>query len=260
MTMLQTIDPRWREISWQDALKKAAPEVARLLEDSLAGVTLDFAGGVTLAKVKGPDLRALLKVADELRRRVVGNRITFVVNRNLNFTNICMVGCAFCGFSRGPKARDAYFHSPETLLEKSAEAVAHGATELCIQGGLPKDLDGKYYAELLRTIHARYPDLHPHAYSPMEIVYGAEKTGLSVAEHLRSLKEAGLGSIPGTAAEILDDKVRGELSPNKLKVAQWIDVIRTAHGLGIPSTTTMMYGHTETREDWVRHMMLVREI
>ena len=190
----------------------------------------------------------------------MGDKITYVVNRNLNFTNVCIVGCAFCGFSRGPDSPDAYFHSTETLVAKSVEAVELGATEVCIQGGLPKDLDGYYYVELLRAIKARLPELHVHAYSPMEITYGVEKTRLPLREYLLMLKEAGLNSIPGTAAEILDDEVRRSLSPNKLKVRQWIDVIRTAHSLGIPSTSTMMYGHTELPEHWVRHLLLLREI
>jgi FO synthase len=145
-------------------------------------------------------------------------------------------------------------------VAKSVEAVESGATEVCIQGGLPRDLNGSHYADLLRAIKSRLPKLHLHAYSPMEIVYGVEKTGLSLSEHLRTLKEAGLGSIPGTAAEILDDDVRRLLSPNKLRVRQWIDVIRAAHALGIPSTSTMMYGHVEEPAHWVRHLLLLREI
>ena len=258
--MTKAMDPRWRDVTWQQALSQATPATARVLEAGLEGRELDFAAGMTLATVKGSDLLALIKVADEMRRRTAGEAITYVVNRNLNFTNICIVGCGFCGFSRGPKAKDAYFHSNETLLGKCREAVALGATEVCIQGGLPRDLDGGYYADLLRTIHSELPDLHLHAYSPMEISYGVEKTGLSLPDHLMSLKEAGLGSIPGTAAEILDDSVRGDLSPNKLTVARWIEVIRTAHGLGIPSTSTMMYGHTEGPEHWVNHMLLLRDI
>ena len=231
-----------------------------MLEKSLAGGELASAEARILANVSGADLNALCVVADEVRRRTVGDAITYVVNRNLNFTNICMVGCAFCGFSRGPNASDAYFHSREELLVKCEEAIAEGASEVCIQGGLPRDLDGRYYAELLRTIHARFPELHLHAFSPMEIVYGVEKTGMPLADYLLMLREAGLGSVPGTAAEILDDEVRGNLSPNKLRVSQWIEVIRTAHKLGIRSSSTMMYGHTETREHWVRHMALIREI
>jgi FO synthase len=258
--MNMAINPFRRDISYERALARATTPVATLLDKALNGGELGFDDGLALGSVQGDDLVALVKVADELRRRTVGDAITYVVNRNLNFTNVCFVGCAFCGFSRGPKAKDAYFHSTETLLAKSRDAVALGATEVCIQGGLPRDFNGSYYAQLLRDIHAALPELHLHAYSPMEISYGVEKTGLSLSEHLISLKEAGLGSIPGTAAEILDDEVRGDLSPNKLTVSRWIEVIRTAHRLGIPSTSTMMYGHTERPEHWVRHMLLLRDI
>jgi 7,8-didemethyl-8-hydroxy-5-deazariboflavin synthase CofH subunit len=258
--MLKAMNPEWREIPWDRALTAASPGVAGALENVLAGNDLGYEDGLTLATVEGDDLLALVKVADELRRRVVGDHITYVVNRNLNFTNVCIVGCAFCGFSRGPDSPDAYFHSTDSLVAKSVEAVERGATEVCIQGGLPKDLNGYYYVELLRAIKARLPELHVHAYSPMEITYGVEKTRLPLHEYLLMLQEAGLNSIPGTAAEILDDTVRRSLSPNKLKVRQWIDVVRTAHSLGIPSTSTMMYGHTELPEHWVRHILLLREI
>ena len=258
--MLKPASREWREIPWDHALRSASPKVAEPLEKALAGQDLGVEEGLTLATVEGDDLVALVKVADEIRRRVVGDRITYVVNRNLNFTNVCIVGCAFCGFGRGADAPDAYFHSTDTLVAKSVEAVELGATEVCIQGGLPKDLDGFYYVQLLRAIKARLPELHVHAYSPMEIVYGVEKTRLPLREYLLMLKEAGLNSIPGTAAEILDDQVRKSLSPNKLKVRQWIDVIRTAHSLGIPTTSTMMYGHTEQPEHWVRHLLLLRDI
>jgi 7,8-didemethyl-8-hydroxy-5-deazariboflavin synthase CofH subunit len=258
--MLRAMNTEWRKIPWERALAGASPAVAGALEKSLAGSDLGFEEGMTLSTVEGDDLLALAKVADELRRRTIGDRITYVVNRNLNFTNICIVGCSFCGFSRGPDAQDAYFHSTDTLLAKSIEAVERGATEVCIQGGLPKDLDGYYYVELLRAIKARLPELHVHAYSPMEITYGIEKTRMPLPEYLLMLKAAGLNSIPGTAAEILDDSVRRSLSPNKLKVRQWIEVIKTAHRLGIPSTSTMMYGHTEQPEHWVRHLLLLREI
>jgi FO synthase subunit 2 len=258
--MLKQMEPSWREIGWEDALHGATPAVARILEKSLADTDLSFDEGIALSAVDGDDLLALVKVADEVRRRTVGDYITYVVNRNLNFTNVCIVGCAFCGFSRGPNSPDAYFHSTETLVARSVEAAERGATEVCIQGGLPRDLDGHYYVKLLRAIKERLPELHVHAYSPMEIAYGIEKTGMPLRDYLQMLKEAGLGSVPGTAAEILDDEVRQSLSPNKLKVKQWIEIIRTAHQLGIPSTSTMMYGHTETPEHWVRHLLLLREI
>ncbi len=258
--MLKPMNPEWREIPWERALTAASPNVAEALGKVLNGIDLGLEEGLTLARVEGNDLLALVKVADELRRRVVGDIITYVVNRNLNFTNVCIVGCAFCGFSRGPDSPDAYFHSTDSLVAKSVDAVERGATEVCIQGGLPRDLNGYYYAELLRAIKARLPEIHAHAYSPMEITYGVEKTRLPLREYLLMLKEAGLNSIPGTAAEILDDDVRRSLSPNKLKVRRWIEVIRTAHSLGIPSTSTMMYGHTELPEHWVRHLLLLREI
>lgn len=258
--MLNVMDPRWREISWEQAFEAASPTVADVLEKALAGRDLDFDDGLVLCGATDDDLLAVVKIANELRRRAVGDRVTYVVNRNLNFTNVCIVGCAFCGFGRGAHSPDAYFHSTESLVAKAVEAVERGATEVCIQGGLPRDLEGTYYADLLRTIKSRLPNLHLHAYSPMEIMYGVEKTGMNLSEYLRTLKEAGLGSIPGTAAEILDDRMRELLSPNKLKVRQWIDVIRTVHGLGIPSTSTMMYGHAELPEHWVRHLLLLREI
>jgi 5-amino-6-(D-ribitylamino)uracil---L-tyrosine 4-hydroxyphenyl transferase len=259
--MLKPASLEWRGLPVDGALRAARPNVAHALEKALAGEDLGFAEGMTLAAVEGDDLLALVRVADEIRRRVSGDLITYVVNRNLNFTNVCIVGCAFCGFGRAADAPDAYFHSTEALVAKSVEAVEQrGATEVCIQGGLPKDLDGFYYVNLLRAIKARLPQLHIHAYSPMEITYGVEKTRMPLRDYLLMLKEAGLNSIPGTAAEILDDQVRRSLSPNKLKVQQWIEIIRTAHSLGIPTTSTMMYGHTELPEHWVRHLLLLREI
>src|SRR6266550_8050825 len=159
------MNPASQDISYEDALARARLPIAKLLEKVLTGGELGFDEGVALGTVEGDDLVALVKTADELRRRTVGEAITYVVNRNLNFTNVCFVGCAFCGFSRGPKAKDAYFHSTETLVAKSRQAVALGATEVCIQGGLPRDLNGKYYGQLLRDIHAALPELHLHAFS-----------------------------------------------------------------------------------------------
>src|ERR1700739_2102186 len=212
--MLRAVNAEWIAIPLDRAISAASRNVAESLEKVLAGNDLGLEEGLTLAKVEGNDLLALLKVADELRRGAVGDRVTYVVNRNLNFTNVCIVGCAFCGFSRGPDSPDAYFHSTDALLAKSLEAVERGATEVCIQGGLPKDLDVYYYVELLRHIKARLSDLHVHAFSPMEITYGVEKTRLPLGKYLLMLKEAGLNSIPGSAAEILGDNVCRSLSPN----------------------------------------------
>lgn len=258
--MLKVIDPTWREISCEQSLRGASLPIRSVLESALSGEEVNFDDAMRLTAVDRLDLLALVKVADELRRRISGDAITYVVNRNMNFTNVCIIGCSFCGFSRKPGDTDAYFHSHSTLIGKARDAQARGATEVCIQGGLPKDLDGFYYRDLLKAIKSELQGLHIHAYSPMEIAFGVEKTRLPLHEYLLMLKEAGLGSIPGTAAEILDDAVRRQLSPNKLKVRQWVEIIKTAHSLGIPSTSTMMYGHTEQPEDWVRHMLLLREI
>jgi len=246
--------------SLDELLGACHPAVARALGKALAGGELDFSEGLLLCGVNGPGLCALVKTADELRRQAVGETITYIVNRNINFTNVCRVGCAFCGFGLGPRAAGAYRLSLEEIVAKAAQARQLGATEVCIQGGLPPDLDGFFYRDILRAIKAAIPDLHIHAFSPMEIDYGVEKTGLPLAEYLQMLKESGLGSIPGTAAEILDDEIRQTLSPNKLKVSRWVEVIRTAHRLGIPTTSTMMYGHVERPEHWVRHLLLLREI
>ena len=251
---------RMWQIHWQEAVRQARPEIARALEKPFSGEELDFDDGMRLSAAEGLDLVALARVADELRRQAAGDAITYVVNRNLNFTNVCTVGCAFCGFSRGPHATDAYFHSNDALVEKAVDAAKLGATEVCIQGGLPRDLSAYYYRDLLRAIKAALPDMHVHAFSPMELANGVERTGLPLRDYLLLLKDAGLGSIPGTAAEILDDEVRSELSPNKLKVAQWVEIIRAAHELGIPTTSTMMYGHVERPEHWVRHILLLRDI
>ena len=190
----------------------------------------------------------------------MGNTVTYVTNRNINFTNICYVGCAFCGFGRGAHAPDSYFLSTEQVVTKALEAAQRGATEVCIQGGLPRDMDGFYYRDLLCAIKRAAPSLHIHAFSPMEIANGVDRTGMPLDDYLRMLKSERLGSIPGTAAEILDDEIRTALSPNKLPVARWVEIVRAAHEAGIPSTSTMMYGHVERTEHWVRHLMLLREI
>jgi FO synthase len=219
---------------------------------------LAFDQAMPLAQASGADLAALIHVAGHLRVETVGDTITYVVNRNINFTNVCFVGCSFCGFARGPQASDAYSLSTAEAVRRAEEAWERGATEVCIQGGLPRDLDGFFYRDLLRAIKKALPQMHVHAFSPMEISYGVDKTGMALRDYLRMMKEEGLGSIPGTAAEILDDRVRRELSPNKLPVARWVEIITTAHELGIPTTSTMMYGHVEEPRDWVRHLLLLR--
>lgn len=244
----------------EGALVACEPNVRECLRAVMSGEELGFEEGLKLATAEGASLDGLVAVADHLRHETVGEVITYVVNRNLNFTNICFVGCSFCGFARGPGAEDAYSLSTDELVRRTREAWERGATEVCIQGGLPKDLDGFYYRDLLRAIKRAIPEMHIHAFSPMEIDYGVTKTGMELRDYLRMMKDEGLGSIPGTAAEILDDRVRRELSPNKLPAARWVEIITAAHELGIPTTSTMMYGHVEEPADWVRHILLLRSI
>jgi FO synthase len=242
------------------ALEACPAEVRECLQAAMGGADLTFEQGLQLATAEGAALAALLAVADRLRRETVGDAITYVVNRNINFTNVCFVGCSFCGFGRGPGAADAYSLSFEEVVRRAREAWDRGATEVCIQGGLPRDLDGFFYRDLLRAIKRAIPEMHVHAFSPMEIDYGVLKTGMPLRGYLQMMKDEGLGSIPGTAAEILDDRVRQELSPNKLPAGRWVEIITAGHELGIPTTSTMMYGHVEEPADWVRHLLLLRAI
>ena len=242
------------------ALQACPAEVQEILHAVASGAELTFGQGLLLATAEGSALDALVAVADQLRRETVGDVITFVVNRNINFTNVCFVGCSFCGFARGPGAADAYSLSFEEVVRRAREAWERGATEVCVQGGLPRDLDGFFYRDLLCAIKHAIPGMHVHSFSPMEIDYGVTKTGMALRDYLQMMKDEGLGSIPGTAAEILDDRVRKELSPNKLPAGRWVEIITTAHELGIPTTSTMMYGHVEEPADWVRHMFLLRTI
>jgi FO synthase len=242
------------------ALETCPSESRECLQAAMGGAELSFEQGLKLATAEGAALEALLTVADQLRRETVGHAITYVVNRNINFTNVCFVGCSFCGFGRGPGAADAYSLSFEEVVRRAREAWHRGATEVCIQGGLPRDLDGFFYRDLLRAVKRAIPEMHVHAFSPMEIDYGVLKTGMPLRDYLQMMKDEGLGSIPGTAAEILDDRVRQELSPNKLPARRWVEIITAAHELGIPTTSTMMYGHVEEPPDWVRHILLLRAI
>ncbi|HZC25190.1 MAG TPA: CofH family radical SAM protein, partial [Candidatus Binatia bacterium] len=250
-------------LDWSEISPRLTPGVRASLEkvrECLDGSALTLDESYTLANCDGDDLLGLLIAANTLRADLAGNIVTYVVNRNMNFTNICFVGCKFCAFSRGPRESDAYFHSLDDMARKASEAWALGATEVCIQGGLPRDLSKFYYRDILRAIKTAVPQLHIHAFSPMEIVHGVELTGMPLGDYLAMLRDNGLGTLPGTAAEILDDEIRHILSANKLSTAQWVEVIRTAHRCGIRTTSTLMYGHAETPAHWVRQMRLLREI
>jgi 7,8-didemethyl-8-hydroxy-5-deazariboflavin synthase CofH subunit len=250
-------------LDWFDIAPQVTRDIRSSLEtilDSQNGNSISRADAYALAYSEGDDLVGLLAAANLLRAELCGNIVTYVVNRNINFTNICLVGCKFCAFSRGPREADTYFFQPEQVAQKALEAWNLGATEVCIQGGLPHGLPPFYYRDVLRAIKQATPRMHIHAFSPMEIVYGVELTGMALADYLAMLRDNGLDTLPGTAAEILDDEVRQILSRNKLSTAQWIEVIRTAHRCGIRTTSTMMYGHTETPEHWVRQMLSLRDI
>ena len=250
-------------LQWTDIADQLQPELRSTLEDVLStqdGGSLSREQCLLLANCDGDDLLGLLVAANELRAELAGNLVTYVCNRNINFTNICFVGCKFCAFSRGPREHDTYFLSFDQVAQKTVEAWQLGATEVCIQGGLPHDLPPFYYRDILRAVKQAVPGMHCHAFSPMEIVYGVELTGMSVRDYLQMLRDNGLDTLPGTAAEILDDEVRAVLSRNKLSTSQWREVITTAHQLGIRSTSTLMYGHVETPTHWVNQILMFREI
>ena len=253
----------FRKASWSEAAARLSPAVRQALERVLAardGGVLSREQCLLLAHAEGDDLLGVLLAADELRRALVGDVVTYVVNRNINFTNVCFVGCKFCAFSRGPRESDAYFLSLDQMGTKAAEAWAQGATEVCIQGGLPHGLPPFYYRDILLAVKRAVPSMHIHAFSPMEIVHGVELTGMPLADYLSMLRASGLDTLPGTAAEILDDDVRFVLSRNKLSTRQWCEVITTAHRCGIRSTSTLMYGHVETPVHWVNQLLLLRHI
>ncbi|GAA1596309.1 bifunctional FO biosynthesis protein CofGH [Kribbella sancticallisti] len=238
-----------------DAEVKAALAAA---ERDPAG--LSDAQALTLMTATGPALDRLAKIADDLRKATVGDDVTYVVNRNINFTNVCYTGCRFCAFAQRRTDADAYSLSMDEVAQRAEEAWVIGATEVCMQGGIHPDLPGTAYADLARAVKERVPQMHVHAYSPMEIVNGSVRTGLSIEEFLISVKEAGLDSIPGTAAEILDDDVRWILTKGKLPTASWIEVISTAHKVGLPSSSTMMYGHVDSPHHWVQHLRTIAAV
>ena len=215
---------------------------------------------LTLATADGSALEAVAALADSLRRDAVGDDVTFVVNRNINFTNICYTGCRFCAFAQRKGDADAFSLSAQEVAERAWEAHVAGATEVCMQGGIDPELPVTGYADLVRAVKAKVPSMHVHAFSPMEISNGVTRSGMSVREWLIGLREAGLDTIPGTAAEILDDEVRWVLTKGKLPTSQWVEIVSTAHDVGLRSSSTMMYGHVDTPSHWVAHLNVLRGI
>jgi 7,8-didemethyl-8-hydroxy-5-deazariboflavin synthase CofH subunit len=234
--------------------------VDAVLDRAIAGRELTVEDAAELFSAEGESLDRLLGAADDLRRRRVGDRVTYVVNRNINFTNVCVKRCGFCAFSRGHRAEQGYFLPLEEVLRRAREAWELGATEVCIQAGLAPRMNGSFYIDLCAAIKREVPEIHVHAFSPEEVLYGATLSGCTIEEYLAALKNVGLGSLPGTSAEILDDRVRDVISPGRISTHDWIEVIRRAHKLGIPTTSTIMYGHVETALDRAKHLALIRTI
>ncbi|MGI0081763.1 MAG: 5-amino-6-(D-ribitylamino)uracil--L-tyrosine 4-hydroxyphenyl transferase CofH [Nitrosopumilaceae archaeon] len=246
--------------SFDFLLRQSDPLVAATLERALSEKEISVEEATRLFYAKGADFHLIGMVADELRKRRVGDKVTYVINRNINFTNVCIKQCGFCAFSRDFREDEGYFLPIEEIVRRAKEARTLGATEVCVQAGLPPDMDASTYENICKAIKKEIPDIHIHGFSPEEVLYGATRSNLSVKEYLVRLKEAGVNSLPGTAAEILDQKLRDKISPGRISVKNWIDVIKTAHRLGIPSTSTIMFGHLETPEDRARHIALIREI
>ncbi len=246
--------------AWASRPPRAPADVKAALAKAADARPLTDDDALALFEANGDALDELCRVADDYRRDAVGDVVTYVVNRNINFTNVCYVGCRFCAFAQRRVDPDAYFLSLDEVAQRAVEARDYGATEVCIQGGIHPDLPGDHYFEILRVIKARVPDMHIHAFSPMEVMNGAARLGISFREWLSEAKAAGLGSTPGTAAEILDDDVRWVLTKGKLPADTWEEIIRAAHSLGIPTTSTIMYGHVDAPPHWVGHLRRIASI
>ena len=235
-------------------------EVTGILNLALAGKDISSDQAVVLLNATGNDYNATLQVSDELRRRSVGDLVTFVVNRNINFTNVCIKRCGFCAFSRDFREEQGYFLPINEIIRRSKEAWDYGATEVCIQAGLPPKMEGDLYVRLCEAIKEELPDIHIHGFSPEEVLYGSVRSNVSIRQYLKDLKNAGVGSLPGTSAAILDQKMRDEISPGRITVDQWTEVITNAHDLDIPTTSTIMFGHVETNKHIAEHISYIRDI
>ncbi len=240
--------------------KNADPIVSKILNNALSDKEISVEDGITLYNTTGINFHLVGLVADEIRRRRVGDVVSYVVNRNINFTNVCIKQCGFCAFSRDFREEEGYFLPTEEIVRRAKEAHQLGATEVCIQAGLPPDMEGDLYENICREIKKEIPDIHIHGFSPEEILYGATRSETSIEEFLKRMKEAGVNTLPGTSAEILDQKLRDKISPGRISVKDWERVIKTAHRMGINTTSTMMFGHLETPEDRVKHIAKLREI
>ena len=236
------------------------PETAAVLNRALSGEDITSEEAVVLFGAEGQEYNAMVMTADELRRRTVGDIVTYVVNRNINFTNVCIKRCGFCAFSRDFRQEEGYLLPVEEIIRRAKEAWDYGATEVCVQAGLPPKMEGDLYIRLCEALKKELPDMHIHGFSPEEVLYGSIRSESTIKQYLTELKAAGVGSLPGTSAEILDQELRDKISPGRITVDQWTEVITTAHELGIPTTSTVMFGYLETPTQLAKHMDLIRGI
>ena len=244
----------------ESLLKNSDPLISNILNRALDEKEISVDEATRLFHARGLDFHLVGMVADELRKRRVGDIVTYVVNRNINFTNVCIKQCGFCAFSRDFREEEGYFLPTDEIVRRAKEARTLGATEVCVQAGLPPDMEANTYENICKAIKSQVGDIHIHGFSPEEVLYGATRSNVSIKEYLQRLKDAGVNSLPGTAAEILDQTMRDKISPGRISVSKWIEVIKTAHKIGIPSTSTIMFGHLESPEDRAKHMALIRDI
>ena len=273
----QTVDARGLPVTdgWRSGMAGTMPfdlppgdtalsdRIDRIITRASDGIRLNEEEIVTLFNAEEGDVSRIAAAADALRQEMCGDVATYVVNRNINYTNICLYKCGFCGFSKGSTRSErgpAYRLPLEEVAARALDAAARGATEVCLQGGIHPDFDGDYYMSVVRAVKEAVPDLHVHAFSPLEVKHGTETSGTTLAAYLTGLRDAGLASLPGTAAEVLDDEVRAIICPDKLNTAEWLKVMRTAHGVGLRSTATIMFGHADRYEHWARHLLAIRDL
>ena len=247
-------------INFDALFKTADPVVSEILNNALSEKEITAKQGLVLYNTVGIDFHLVGLVADEIRRRRVGDIVSYVVNRNINFTNVCIKQCGFCAFSRDFREEEGYFLPTSEIVRRAKEAHHLGATEVCIQAGLPPDMEGDLYEKICREIKKEIPDIHIHGFSPEEILYGATRSNVSIEEFLKRMKEAGVNTLPGTSAEILDQTLRDKISPGRITVKDWEKVIKSAHRMGINTTSTMMFGHLESLEERVNHIVKLRNI
>ena len=244
----------------ESVISALKPETAAVLDQALSGEDITVEEAVVLFETEGKEYNALVMTADELRRRTVGDIVTYVVNRNINFTNVCIKRCGFCAFSRDFRQEEGYLLPVEEIIRRAKEAWDYGATEVCVQAGLPPKMEGDLYIRLCEAIKKELPDMHIHGFSPEEVLYGSIRSDTTIRAYLTELKAAGVGSLPGTSAEVLDQELRDKISPGRITVDQWTEVITSAHELGIPTTSTVMFGYLETPTQLAKHIDLIRGI